>query len=168
MNKKLNLGCGTDIRVGHDNVDIKKSDESVIVRDLNKKEWKLKTGHYEVVVMNHILEHLDNPIEVLNKVRKLMVNDGKLIICSPHFTSSCVHGDLEHKFFGYNHKIFDDVDNFLVVDKRIVFGKKYAVWNHVIEYIANLFPDLYENSVLRIFPALDIEVTLIKLYEQQW
>jgi len=45
---------------------------------------------------------------------------------------------------------------------RLVFGKRLSLWNHILEPIFNTFPNVYEQSPLRIFPALRVEAELVK------
>jgi SAM-dependent methyltransferase len=40
-------------------------------------------GKYDVIIMIHSFEHMDNPFEVLSKCYKLLVPDGLLLICIP-------------------------------------------------------------------------------------
>ncbi len=88
----------------------------------------------------------------------------------PHFTSKNTWKNPYHRRgFTYNTLDFYQKPKyhytewkFNKIKKRLVFGKKIALWNWIIEPIANLFPTAYEDSPLRIFPAMRIEVWLWK------
>ena len=45
---------------------------------------------------------------------------------------------------------------------KLVFGKRLSFWNILLEPLFNLFPNVYEQSPLRMFPALQVEARLIK------
>ena len=45
---------------------------------------------------------------------------------------------------------------------RLVFGKKIQVWNWLIEPLVNLFPDGWEGSFLKSYPATELRVVLEK------
>lgn len=45
---------------------------------------KLQSNYFDMVVMNHTLEHMDNPVLVLKKVYKLLKRDGILLVDVPN------------------------------------------------------------------------------------
>lgn len=76
-----------------------------IIKDFFEKA-KLPKNYFDVVIMNHTLEHLDNPILVLKKIFELLKKDGILLVDVPNAggLASVVLGDkwpyrlpLEHK-----------------------------------------------------------------------
>lgn len=50
-------------------------------------EAALKSGAYEVVVLNHVLEHVENPRELLAEVRRVLADDGLLVVGVPNVAS---------------------------------------------------------------------------------
>jgi 2-polyprenyl-3-methyl-5-hydroxy-6-metoxy-1,4-benzoquinol methylase len=42
-------------------------------------------GEFDVIVMNHVIEHLEDPIWVLNKIRDMMSDEAVFIIGTPDF-----------------------------------------------------------------------------------
>lgn len=42
-----------------------------------------RSGKYQYVILSHVLEHRDNPIDILTNVRRLLKEGGVLIICVP-------------------------------------------------------------------------------------
>jgi len=44
-------------------------------------------GKFDVVIMSHIIEHLENPELCLSKVRGILKNNGKLFITTPNYLS---------------------------------------------------------------------------------
>lgn len=158
MSKKLNLGCGGDIKPDYINVDRIKLPGVDIVHDLNRSPWPFKNNEFDEILCKHVIEHLDDIEKVMKELLRILKPTGKIIIISPHFTSANAYGDITHKhFFGY--KAFDKYN---VIKKKIIFGKRFAIWNYLIEPIANLFPNFYESTPFRIFPALELYVELTK------
>ncbi|MFC1625520.1 class I SAM-dependent methyltransferase [Patescibacteria group bacterium] len=45
---------------------------------------KLPTNFFDLVIMNHTLEHMDNPTEVLNKINKILKSKGHLFVDVPN------------------------------------------------------------------------------------
>lgn len=48
---------------------------------------KYKKESFDLITINHVLEHLDNPHETLNEINKIIKTDGKLIIAIPNTNS---------------------------------------------------------------------------------
>jgi len=87
----------------------------------------------------------------------------------PHFTWQFAYQDPTHKhFYGYNTFSYYARDcgyfefRFSSCKARIQFGKRLSVWNILLEPLFNLIPNVYEQSPLRIFPALTVDAELIK------
>lgn len=47
----------------------------------------LKSGEYDVIVINHVLEHVENPRELLAEVRRLLADEGLLVVGVPNVSS---------------------------------------------------------------------------------
>ncbi len=56
---------------------------------------RLPSNYFDVVILNHTLEHVINPIVVLKKVRTILKNSGIVFVDVPNF------GSLSSKIFGY-------------------------------------------------------------------
>lgn len=50
-------------------------------------EAGLQTGRYDVVVINHVLEHVENPRELLAEARRILAEDGLLVVGVPNVAS---------------------------------------------------------------------------------
>jgi len=167
---KLNLGSGGRPLEGYINVDISATAPKVdLVHDLNKIPWPFESESIEGIVMSQCLEHLDDHNSAMREIFRVLKPGGSAVISVPHFTWQLAYADPTHKhFFAYptfsyytgRGGYFDF--KFTDCKVRIVFGKKHSLWNYVIEPIANLFPNMYEQSPLRIFPALSLVATLKK------
>ncbi len=169
--KKLNIGCGNDAREGYVNLDVVPLKGVDVVHDLNKFPYPFEKDLFDEILCSAILEHLDDVVESMNELGRILKPGGILKIRVPHFTSSTVWKDPTHKR-GFSIKTFDffvkksiysPVPKFKTVKRKISFGKKFAVWNYLIEPMANTFPLVYETTPLRIFPALSVVVYLRKL-----
>lgn len=60
-----------------------------------------ETG-FDVIVMNHVIEHIADPISVLKKVKNILNDDGVLIIGTPDFDSAAA------RRYGDNFRLLDD------------------------------------------------------------
>lgn len=57
---------------------------------------KLPPNSFDAIIMNHVVEHLHNPIEVISKCYELITQNGKLVITTPNSNS------LSHSYFKHN------------------------------------------------------------------
>src|SRR4030042_3029194 len=55
---------------------------------------KLANGYFDAIVLNHTLEHLENPISILKKAKTLLKKGGILLVDVPNF------GSLSARLFG--------------------------------------------------------------------
>jgi len=172
MSKKLNLGCGKDIKPDYINLDRVKLPGVDVVHDLNKFPWPFKNNEFDEILCKHVIEHLMDFGKTMKEIHRIIKPGGVVKIIVPHFTSKAAFDPTHKHFFTY-----DTFDCFLknwqthyyydfhfdeITKKKIMFGKKYAIWNWIIEPIANLFPNIYENTILRIFPAMELYVQIVK------
>jgi SAM-dependent methyltransferase len=121
--------------------------------------------HYDIIVANHVLEHISDPIEFLNGLKKMLSPDGLLIFEVPnlneypHESMAVFHEHLFH--FTPNHLgyifsragyLVEDFE-FTMVSRRIGFtilarnAKPEQSWPLPQEYVANrrLFLSAIDN-----------------------
>lgn len=48
---------------------------------------ELKDGTFDLVIFNHVLEHIENPVEILQKANQVLKKDGIVLIDAPNFAS---------------------------------------------------------------------------------
>lgn len=169
MIKKLNLGCGLDIKKDYINVDIKTyNNKTDVICDLDKLPYPFQSNSIDEIYISHTMEHLNiETQEIMEEFHRIIKPTGKVIVRVPHFTTRRAWSGIGHKRV-YASDMFDSQRyqfhgtglNFIILNKKIIFGKKYAVWNHIIEPLVNLFPIAYEDTPLRIFPAQEMRFEL--------
>jgi ubiquinone/menaquinone biosynthesis C-methylase UbiE len=155
---RLNLGCGSDVRESFVNVDYVNFPGVDVVCDLNKLPYPFKENFFEEVVMRNVLEHLENPLNVLKEVRRISKPGARVFIKGPHFSSDNVWGDLEHKR-GFSSQTFTNknLSNFFkVINQRITFSH----FKFFMRPFARLNPLFYEKHLAFIFQGVDVEVEL--------
>jgi len=175
--EKLNLGCGDDIKKGYVNLDKAKLAGVDIVWDLEKFPYPFKNNKFDEVYCKDVLEHLQDFINVLKEIHRILKKDGKAIIEVPHFTSVDSYGDPTHKhiFSSQYFNPFAKGDkrqyyfnfHFSEIKTRIIFRKNALFFlGYVIEPLFNISRGaqlFYECTFLRcLFPAFNILVTLKK------
>ena len=155
---KLNIGCGTDIKKGYFNVDYKYFKGVDLVYNLNKLPYPFKDDSFEVVLMRNILEHLDNPMEIMREIHRISKPGAKIFIKGPHFSSDNVWGDLEHKR-GFSIQTFTNKNIsglFKVVSQKITFSH----FKFFMRPFVKINPIFYEKHLAFLFSAVDIKAEL--------
>jgi ubiquinone/menaquinone biosynthesis C-methylase UbiE len=169
---KLNLGCGRDIRKDYLNVDYFKSGGVNKVVNLNKFPYPFKDNLFEEIIMYDILEHLNDPVKVLEEIYRISKNKAIIKIRVPHFSSANTWGDLTHKrgfsstFLDYylkNKKKNSSLEDlrkikFYLIKKELQFPAPFRFFG--FNKIFSLFPKVYERFFYGLFPCGNIYLEL--------
>lgn len=59
-------------------------------------------GHFDVVVLHHVIEHVADPSALLREIRRVLAEDGLLILATPNFDSGCA------RRFGERYRLLHD------------------------------------------------------------
>ena len=167
---RVNLGAGGRPKEGYVNVDVNPNAPGVdLVHDLNDYPWPFDSDSVDEVAMNQCLEHLIDRNRAMKEIYRILRKNGVARIAVPHFTWQFAYADPTHRhFFAYNTFSYYARDCgyfdfcFSSCKTRLVFGKRLSIWNHILGPIFNAFPNVYEQSPLRMFPALKVESELVK------
>ena len=163
--KRLNIGCGYDIKEGWCNLDCVENKGVNVIHDLDIFPYPLKSNQFEFVLVNNILEHLNNPEKVIDEIYRVSKNNGIVVINVPHFSSWGVWGDITHKrgfnSTSLNHvqrknkgkvSLINKTDVLFEIDKKIIFTTLYKIFQPFVN-IHNTTRCIYEKYFSRIFPA---------------
>lgn len=184
---KLNLGCGNDIRDGWVNLDATKLPGVDMVHNVEKLPLPFKKEEFDEILCQDILEHVADYVPLLKELHRILKPGGQLKIRVPHFTSRNNYADPTHKklfsvssfeFFINNSRInkekgrayYFDFHFSAIVRARITLEKQMPIIRTINKYLIEPFvnrsrkaQDFYEaTGFSRIFPAQNIEITLIK------
>ena len=118
--KKLNFGCGNDIREGWDNCDIQP--EAPISFDFNVYPYaKLKDNFYDYILIYTVLENIDYPEKALYELRNKCRNNAIIDITAPYWNNKGVWNDLKSRR-GFNEECFkllaNRSNNYYINQKR--------------------------------------------------
>jgi SAM-dependent methyltransferase len=97
--KKLNFGCGNDIRRGWDNIDIQKGPGIIKNFNFDSFPYPIKDNTYDYVFASNIMEHLENLEKVMMELWRITRHNGVIEIISPHYTNKGAYSDLQHKHY---------------------------------------------------------------------
>lgn len=176
--KKLNLGCGTDIRIGWINLDIADLEGVDVVHDINELPLPFQDNSIDYILAQDILEHLEYA-KLLKDLHRIMKPNAVIEIRVPHFTSRYNFNDPTHlKMFSsktmdffvrgasYGRDYYFDFHFSENTHTQIHFEKGIYLWNYLIEPLINFSKQtrtFYEATFLsRLFPAGMMSVKLKK------
>ena len=173
--KTLNLGAGKlDVRGDCINLDIFPYGGIDVVWDLNKLPLPFKDEEFDIILAYSILEHV-NYVPLMDELYRILKEGGKVKIRVPHFTYVEAYADPTHinrfsymTFFYFTKGLKREYpfSKFLKFGGKITFQKRLIFpWNYILEWFVNLgdwSKKIYEKTPLRIFPAANLEVWLIK------
>jgi SAM-dependent methyltransferase len=125
MKTKINLGAGNLIEdtkewINHDL--IKHREEIELVFDLEKIPYPLEDNQFEEVKIFDVLEHLDNPLEVMNELHRIIKKGGLLSLRVAGWKSEHCWADITHK------KVYD-IDAFDSLDPTTQRGQEYNYYS---------------------------------------
>lgn len=155
---KLNLGCGDDIRKGFLNVDFEKFEGTDMILDLNKIPYPFKKSQFTEIIMKNILEHLNDPYQVMKEIHRISEKGAIVHIRTPHFSSNNAWGDLQHKR-GFNSETFlnSNMSSLFKIEKQEI---TFPHLRFFMRPIARINPVFYEKHLAYIFPAVDLVIKL--------
>ena len=173
--KILDIGCGyekhkninkTDTVIGLDRI---KTPGVDVVWNLEKTPLPFKKNEFDEVHASHVIEHVENVVELIKDLHRIIKPKGKLFITVPHFSWNFAYWDITHKHFFGVHSLDAFIENqefswvkyefslekplFALIKRKIETSR----WWFFAELFANKFPDLYEKTCLKyLFPASSI------------
>jgi len=80
------------------NVDIELRVKPDIIVNLDHCPYPFKDETFELIEMNHVLEHLQNPFKVMKEIYRILKPGGIVIIKVPHFSGGFTHADHKRGF----------------------------------------------------------------------
>lgn len=98
ITKKLNLGCGEFKKVGYINVDVRLQVNPDVAHDLNRFPYPFPDNGFDVIEVDHVLEHLDDAFRVMRELHRISKNNGLIVIKVPHFSRGFTHPDHKRGF----------------------------------------------------------------------
>ena len=166
--KRLNMGCGLDIKPGYVNQDFLKSPGVDVVHDLNQFPYPFADNEFDEIYTSHVLEHLDDLVKAMGELHRIIKPDGHLIIRVPHFSCGVSYRDPTHRrlfsFFTFDYftdDCFYGLPKFKIVSRRLNFTRlAFPQLNYIFNPFINLSPALYERFFCWWLPCAECLCTL--------
>ena len=167
----LDVGCGHDKLPGAIGIDRSADTLADVVHDLDQVPWPFETGEFHRIRCQDVIEHLDDIIQTMDELHRLLRPGGRVSIRVPHFSSVQAFTDPTHRHFfasgSFGYFTADSryphytSSHFRLVHCRLNLWKAYR-WLG-IGWLANRFPGRYEKMFAFWFPCESLEVELEKV-----
>lgn len=175
--KKLNIGCGYDIKPDYINLDVVDYGGNII-HDMNSFPYPFEDNYFDEIYASHILEHLENFNKVITELYRILKPNGILIVFAPFFLNTKYFGDPDHKI-PFSIRTFDNYEyignkklkfyekwklqhrtnyktgaQFEVLEKRFITSHfKLLKW---MDFLVNIEPVIYERFFAGIFSPEEV------------
>lgn len=174
-NQILDLGCGNKKRPGTVGVDFNSRTDADIIHDLNSFPYPFEDSSVDQVYLDNTLEHLDEPMRVMEEVYRICKISAPVKVIVPYFRSHWAYIDPTHKNFF-------TVESFAYYDPEHIICKRYdytsarfklekTIFNETLQTrwtarliakLADKWPHKYEYYFSSIYPLDDITYYLRK------
>lgn len=165
--KILDVGCGQKKLPGAVGIDINEDSQADIVHNINKTPWPFDENSFDLVFLNHVLEHVDDILNVMNEIHRILKKGGRVIVAVPYFRSIDTFTDPTHKHFFASHSM-----DYFIEGAGFCFKFKYTTslfkklgfwfgWPHpsknpikqLMKLFIHKFPDFYEHHLSLFLPV---------------
>lgn len=170
--KKLNLGCGRDIREGYINQDIFPFKGVDDVFSFNEYKWKYKNNFFDEIRVWNCLFLCEDFVRFMSEIHRISKPHAKIFIQTQFFLST-ESANYPYNYTQTNYNSFDiflrdgefnlkERIEFKIINRRYIFSE-----NNILKYfnfIPNIFPRFYGRFLYFYFPSnkLYFELEVIK------
>ena len=173
----LDLGCGDKKVPGAFGLDIVDRAGVDLVHDLEAVPYPLPESCGDEIHLNHVLEHFENPLVILEEVWRLARPGGRVLIRTPHYSGTYAWVDPTHRrtfsaksfyYFGENPYSFYTHARFHVVRVRLKYFMieedwpwPHRVWGRAVQWFLDRHPTFGERFLSYLVGGIDeLRVTL--------
>ena len=167
--RRLNLGCGGDIRRGYVNLDIVYLPGVNVLHDLDTIPYPFKTDTFDEIYASHTIRDL---VQTMRELHRILRPGGVVKVMVPYFASPNAFRDPTHKvsftsatytYFAPHHSYH--TPSFIVKKRRLLFFScasflKSRWYSWPIDVIINAITPVYERCFCYLFPASEIHFLL--------
>ena len=166
----LDVGCGSGKMPGAVGLDISADTQADIVHDLNVFPYPIEDSSFDHVLLQDVIEHVAEPVRVLEELHRVLRPGGRLKLRTPHFSSVLAYSDPTHQhyFSALAIRSFAEPRFAHYTDARYeIVHVTIDLWLPFrltgIAALANRFQEVYEKYFAFWFPAMNLRAELIAL-----
>lgn len=95
----LDIGCGSKKWPGAVGLDISADTDADVVHDLDVFPYPLEDDSFDQVLMQDVIEHVAEPIRVMEELQRVCRPGARIQLRTPHFSSVLAFSDPTHKHY---------------------------------------------------------------------
>lgn len=95
----LDVGCGGRKLPGAVGMDIVKLPPVDVVHNFNDLPWPFEDNGFDLVFLNHALEHTGDLVAVMNEIHRVLKPGGRMVAQVPYFRCTDAYNDPTHTHF---------------------------------------------------------------------
>jgi SAM-dependent methyltransferase len=163
----LDVGCGTNKWPGAVGLDISPDTDADVVHDLDSFPYPFEDSSFDHVLMQDVLEHVREPIRVVDELHRICRPGARIQLRTPHFSSMLAYSDPTHRHYFSAEAIRSLAEprfaHYTTVRLRVVHVT-IDLWLPFraigMGRLARRFPIQYESYLAFRFPAMNIRAEL--------
>jgi SAM-dependent methyltransferase len=157
----LDLGCGAKKVPGAFGVDAVSLPGVDLVHDLEVTPYPLPESCADQIHLNHVLEHFEHPLPIMEEVWRLARPHGLVLIRTPHYSGRYAWNDPTHhrafsaesfRYFGENNYSHYTNARFRVLHVRLkyfmeeeLWPRPYRAWGRAVQWFLDRHPTFGER-----------------------
>lgn len=138
----LDLGCGNKKREGTIGVDFNTRLDGDVNHDLNQFPYPFESETVDKIYIDNCLEHLDEPLKVMEEIHRILKFDGEVEVIVPYFRSPGA-------FIDPTHTHFFTVNSFAYFDPKTEIYKRYGYTESKFSVLKIIFHENLVNGALK-------------------
>ncbi|HLK48882.1 MAG TPA: methyltransferase domain-containing protein [Bryobacteraceae bacterium] len=172
----LDLGCGTHKAAGSIGADRCPLPGVDVITDLTRFPYPFAADSIDRIHLNHVLEHVDNPVDVLTELWRISKSGAEVHIRVPHYSGTYAWKDPTHKrcftsesfdYFGRNEYSYYTPARFDVKGLHLQYmmtppSRRICRWlAGPVQWLLTRHPTFFERYLAHLAGGIDeIQVTL--------
>jgi len=175
--KVLHIGPGSKALPGAVTIDILDLPGVDVVHNLDSTPWPFKDNEFDLIFGHSVFEHLDDQLEIMKEMWRILKPKGRIIITVPHFRCTDAFTDPTHKHF-FTSQTMDyyietkKLSTYQYTDKKFRECGFWFGWPQVsknpfsrlFKWFITRYPRFYDSHLSLLFPIKIIiwELEVIK------
>ena len=167
----LDLGCGARKVPGAFGIDIAAMPGVDLVHDLRTTPSPVPESCADAIYLNHLLEHFEDPLLILEEVWRMARPGGRVYIRTPHYSGIYAWRDPTHRrsfsaasfhYFGENIYSYYTRARFHVVQVRLKYFMEeqfwpwpFRAWGRAVQWFLDRHPTVGERFLCYLIGGID-------------
>lgn len=168
------LELGTTVREikGSTTVDLRLPAD--LIHNLNETPYPFPSDYFDLIIASHVIEHLNDTIDVMTELWRIAKPGAKVIIRVPHYSSSGAYEHPTHvRYFSfYTFSFFDGREEkysdavFKAKNIKFRLYKSHPI-GKFFNWLANIKPGFFERHLAHFFGIAEV-ITELEVIKDDW